>query len=160
MVATVTTGKSGRENSHKSSPVSRYPCQDVWHVSMNGLNHTNMVSFIAERDFLPTKTDRRDKFPIKHGGFQVWGGKAEKFCLLRNQLHMVLGTIFDGEVEKVLQLEDAVTNQTGIISLANGGNKDPIQGNSKLGELSSGKLLIVSQFVESITQTSTLLDTK
>ena len=65
-VATVTSSKTHWENRHKSSLVSRYSCQDIWQVSMNGFNHTNVFSFIAERDFLPTKADWGDKFPIEH----------------------------------------------------------------------------------------------
>ena len=124
---------------------------------MNGFNHTNMVSFIAEGNFLPTKTDWGDKFPVEYRRFQVGGREAEQFCLLRNQLDMVLGTIFDGEVKKVLQLENEVANQTGIICLANGGYTDTIHGNSMHEELSSGKLFVVCQFILQITQAPTLL---
>ena len=70
---------------------------------------------------------------------------------------MVLGTIFDGEVKKVLQLENEVANQTGIICLANGGYTDTIHGNSMHEELSSGKLFVVCQFILQITQAPTLL---
>ena len=53
-VATMTSSKTCWENRHKSSLVSRYSCQDIGQVSMDGFNHTNMISFIAERDFLPS----------------------------------------------------------------------------------------------------------
>ena len=73
---------------------------------------------------------------------------------------MVLGTVFSGEMEKILQLKDTVAYQAGVIRLANGGNTDTIYGDSKHGELSGGELLIVSQFIEPIAQAPTLLDAK
>ena len=59
----------------------------------------------------------------------------------------------------MLEIEDGVTEQKGIISLANGGNPDTIHGDSKLRLLSGLELLIVGKFILPVTQNPSLLNT-
>ena len=65
---------------------------------------------------------------------------------------MVLGTVLFGQLEEMLQLEDAVTDKTSVIGLADGGHTDAAHGEPKMGELGSGQLLIVCKLVEPVTQ--------
>ena len=44
--------------------------------------------------------------------------------------------------------------------MANGGDTNSIHGEPKHGVLGCGELLVVGQFVETVTKTSTLLDSK
>ena len=64
---------------------------------------------------------------------------------------MVFGTVMLCWVKEMLEIEDGVTEQKGIISLANGGNPDTIHGDSKLRLLNGLELLIVGKFILPVT---------
>ena len=70
---------------------------------------------------------------------------------------MVLLTVLHSELEEMLQLKDAVTDKSSVIGLADGGDADVVDDNSKLGELGSGELLIVGQLVQSVAEDTALL---
>ena len=70
---------------------------------------------------------------------------------------MVFGAVFNCELEEMLEFKNTVTDKTGVVSLANGGDTDSIHGDPEHGVLGCGELLVVGQFVEPVTQTSTLL---
>ena len=64
---------------------------------------------------------------------------------------MVLLTVLHSQLEEMLQLEYAVTDKPSVICLADGGDADVVDENSKLGELGSSELLIVGQLVQAVT---------
>ena len=116
-----------------------------------------MLGLLAKWDLAAAKTNGRDKFPVSCSGLKVWRVEAEQFGLLWDKLDVVLGAVFHGELEEVLQLEDTVTYKAGIVCLADGGDTDSIHGEPKLGVLSGGQLLVVGEFVEPITKAAALL---
>ena len=74
-----------------------------------------------------------------------------------NQFDMVFGRVFNCELEEMLEFKNTVNGKTSVVSLANGGDTDSIHGDPKHRVLGCGELLVFGQFVEPVTQTSTLL---
>ena len=68
--------------------------------------------------------------------------------------------IFHGKVEEALQFILAVGNQGDVIGLTDAGDVSGTKVDSQLGELGHLKLGVVGQFIETVTQNSTLLDTE
>ena len=152
--------KTSWQDSPESIVVGRDSGEDVGEIAMDRSQNPNMLSFITEGDFLIAKAHWRNKFPVISRCIQTRGSKAEELGLLWDKLDMVLGTVLFSELEEMLQLEDAVTDKAGVVGLADGGHTDVAHDKAKLGELGSGQLLVVSQFVEPVTEDSTLLNTK
>ena len=91
---------------------------------------------------------------------QARGSEGQQLGFLRDQSHVVLLAVVNGEEEKVLEAEDVVGEENTIVCLANAGDNITPEIDSKLGMLGFNKLVVVGQFVEPITVDSPLLDAK
>ena len=68
--------------------------------------------------------------------------------------------IFHGKVEEALQFVWTVGNQSDVIGLADAADVSGTEVDPQLGELGHLKLGVVGQFIETVTQNPTLLDTE
>ena len=68
--------------------------------------------------------------------------------------------IFHGKVEEALQFVWTVGNQSDVIRLADAADVSGTEVGPQLGELGHFKLGVVGQFIETVTQNPTLLDTE
>ena len=110
---------------------------------MNAADDPHVLSRFREGDQISVNANRRDDFGIICHSLPAWGSKSQELVLLRDQGHVVLVTIVNGEKEKVLQAENVVREEDAVVCLANAGNHCAPKINPKLGELSLIKLVVV-----------------
>ena len=106
-----------------------------------------MFCIIREFYPFPTKGYWGEKLGIVHKVFILLIGENEQFCLVWNQLYLVLDAVLHGEVKKEMEGNDVVRNQDSIVSENNGRDGCAPDRNSQVGALCSSGLLIVVNFI-------------
>ena len=118
--------KAGRKKRVKIFLVSRNSLHDVNHVARGcSTDDTKVFCFFREGEYMVVEGQSRDKFGIEYKLGILVLGKDQQFCLVMDQLYLVLAAILFGKEEKVVKAVDVVGEEHSIVSESDTGD-DPV----------------------------------